>query len=208
MGGLATMFQGFARSSRVVEVVGAVVANSVAIFKDAAGRVISSLVTVDESGNVSTPGNLTAGAAKVTGESAGVAVFGFNGMAEVAGPNSNGFRQASDGSVGISVPQDKVIAGIGKGATDTGFYAGQTPGGALNGFVVFRGGQGATLDSSAILQVVWDDSGYVGGFLPPRMSTAQRDGIASPGDGLVIYNTQTHKLNVNENGTWRVVTTT
>lgn len=36
----------------------------------------------------------------------------------------------------------------------------------------------------------------VKGFLPPRMTTTQRDAIASPAEGLIIYNTTTHKLNV------------
>jgi hypothetical protein len=34
------------------------------------------------------------------------------------------------------------------------------------------------------------------GFLPPRMTTTQRDAIVSPAAGLVIYNTTTSKLQV------------
>jgi len=34
------------------------------------------------------------------------------------------------------------------------------------------------------------------GFLPPRMTTTQRNAIASPAEGLMIYNTTTAKLNV------------
>ena len=34
------------------------------------------------------------------------------------------------------------------------------------------------------------------GFLPPRMTTAQRDAIATPVEGLVIYNTEEKALNV------------
>ena len=43
------------------------------------------------------------------------------------------------------------------------------------------------------------------GFLPPRMTTAQRDAIASgaPDSGLIIYNTQTDKLQVYSDGLWR-----
>jgi len=37
-------------------------------------------------------------------------------------------------------------------------------------------------------------------FLPPRMSTAQRDAITSPVEGMIIYNTTTHILN-HYNGT-------
>lgn len=43
------------------------------------------------------------------------------------------------------------------------------------------------------------------GFLPPRMTTTQRDAISSPAEGLVIYNLTTHKLNVYTT-TWETVT--
>ena len=33
------------------------------------------------------------------------------------------------------------------------------------------------------------------GFLPPRMTTLQRDAITTPADGLIIYNTSTQKIN-------------
>lgn len=41
-----------------------------------------------------------------------------------------------------------------------------------------------------------DVSSTTRGFLPPRMTTAQRDAISSPAAGLVIYNTTTSKLQV------------
>lgn len=41
-----------------------------------------------------------------------------------------------------------------------------------------------------------DISSTTGGFLPPRMTTTQRDAISSPAAGLVIYNTTTSKLQV------------
>jgi hypothetical protein len=47
-------------------------------------------------------------------------------------------------------------------------------------------------DSSAIV----DMGSTTQGFLPPRMTTTQRNAITSPAEGLVIYNTTTHKLNV------------
>ena len=40
------------------------------------------------------------------------------------------------------------------------------------------------------------------GFLPPRMTTAQRDAITSPSIGLVIYNTTTNCLNYFVGGGW------
>lgn len=43
------------------------------------------------------------------------------------------------------------------------------------------------------------------GFLPPRMTEAQRDAIATPPAGLMIYNTTTNKLNVYTTA-WEVIT--
>ncbi len=43
------------------------------------------------------------------------------------------------------------------------------------------------------------------GFLPPRMTTAQRDAISSPPAGLMIYNTTTNKLNVYTTA-WEAIT--
>jgi hypothetical protein len=40
------------------------------------------------------------------------------------------------------------------------------------------------------------------GFLPPRMSTGQRDAIATPPDGLMLYNSTTNKLQVRAAGAW------
>ena len=55
-----------------------------------------------------------------------------------------------------------------------------------------RIGIGASLpDSSAQLDV----SSSTRGFLPPRMTQSQREAIAGPAAGLVIYNTTTGKLN-------------
>lgn len=40
------------------------------------------------------------------------------------------------------------------------------------------------------------------GFLPPRMTTTQRDAISSPPNGLMLYNTTTDKLQVRAAGSW------
>jgi hypothetical protein len=49
---------------------------------------------------------------------------------------------------------------------------------------------GATLNASAILQA---DS-TTRGFLPPRMTTTQKNAISSPASGLMVYDTDTNKL--------------
>jgi hypothetical protein len=49
---------------------------------------------------------------------------------------------------------------------------------------------GSSPDGSAMLEVKSTDKG----FLPPRMTTAQRDAIPGPVEGLVIYNTDKNSL--------------
>ena len=40
------------------------------------------------------------------------------------------------------------------------------------------------------------------GFLPPRMTTTQRDAITSPPAGLMVYNSTTNKLQVRTDTAW------
>jgi len=47
-----------------------------------------------------------------------------------------------------------------------------------------------------------DVTSTTSGFLPPRMTTAQRDAIGSPPNGLMLYNTTTDKLQVRAAGAW------
>lgn len=44
------------------------------------------------------------------------------------------------------------------------------------------------------------------GFLPTRMTTAQRDAIADPVEGLQIYNLTTHKIDFYNGSAWETVT--
>ncbi len=57
---------------------------------------------------------------------------------------------------------------------------------------------GADPHPSAMLDV----SSTTKGFLPPRMTTAERDAIVSPASGLTIFNTTTGCLNYSQNGNW------
>ena len=55
-----------------------------------------------------------------------------------------------------------------------------------------------TPDASALL----DLTSTAKGFLPPRVTTVQRDAIASPATGLVVYNTTTGGLNTYNGASW------
>ena len=50
-----------------------------------------------------------------------------------------------------------------------------------------------------------DITSTTGGFLPPRMTTTQRDAISTPATGLVIYNTTTNVLNFYNGTSWGAV---
>ena len=60
-------------------------------------------------------------------------------------------------------------------------------------------GVGTTAHSSAIL----DASSTTKGFLPPRMTTAQRNAVASPTAGLTIYNSDEKGLNYYDGANWQ-----
>jgi len=64
-------------------------------------------------------------------------------------------------------------------------------------------GIGTTSPNAAALL---DVTSTTKGFLPPRMNTTQRDLIATPPAGLMIYNTTTNKLNVYNGTAWEVIT--
>lgn len=61
--------------------------------------------------------------------------------------------------------------------------------------------KGSAADTKSVLDLVSTTKG----LLPPRMTTTQRDAISSPPEGLTIYNTTTHKLNVFTTA-WEAVT--
>jgi hypothetical protein len=59
-----------------------------------------------------------------------------------------------------------------------------------------------SIDASAVLEA---DS-TTSGFLPPRMTTAQRTAIGSPAEGLVVHDTDIKALFHYENGSWEQIT--
>jgi len=69
-----------------------------------------------------------------------------------------------------------------------------------NGVAIVQGSYTANVASS-ILEL----TSTTKGFLPPRMTTTQRDNIATPAEGLVIYNTTTQVLNFYNGSAWGAV---
>jgi hypothetical protein len=95
---------------------------------------------------------------------------------------------------------------LGRSGKDTNVKGTLTVDGAstLTGAVTATAGAGCggAQDSKAILSC----SSTTKGFLPPVMTTTQRNAISSPTEGLMIYNSTTHKLNVYTGSAWEAVT--
>lgn len=63
-------------------------------------------------------------------------------------------------------------------------------------------GVGAAAVASALLAC----TSTTKGFLPPVMTETQRDAIGTPAEGLIIYNSTSHKLNVRVAAAWEAIT--
>lgn len=63
-------------------------------------------------------------------------------------------------------------------------------------------GAGGTLSSSAVLQC----ESVTQGFLPPRLTTTEKNAISTPAAGLVVYDTTLNKLCVRVAAAWETIT--
>jgi hypothetical protein len=78
--------------------------------------------------------------------------------------------------------------------------------GAINGGVFGNNNGGKVADSSIatpqVASAVLEVSSTTRGFLPPRMTDAQRAAIASPAEGLLVYNTDNHAVAYRDGTNW------
>lgn len=72
-------------------------------------------------------------------------------------------------------------------------------------FVITSGGNVGIGTASPNLSAVLDLTSTTRGFLPPRMTSTQRNAITAPPAGLMIYNTTTNKLNFHNGSAWREI---
>lgn len=85
------------------------------------------------------------------------------------------------------------------GGTSWNLYVNGTAPNYINGVLTIGT---TTPDAAAKVQI----NSTTQGFLPPRMTTTQRNAIATPPAGLMIYNTSTNKLNFYNGTAWEAVT--
>lgn len=117
-----------------------------------------------------------------------------------AGTNNNGgnITVAGGKGTGAGTPGDVIFSTSDAGAAGSTLQT-------LTQRVWVKGETGqlsvgtAIPNASALVQV----ESTTQGFLPPRMTTAQRDAIGSPAAGLVIFNTTTTKLECYDGSTWQ-----
>ena len=80
----------------------------------------------------------------------------------------------------------------------TGFFAFNSSGEILGSTLI----GGTTINTSSQLEV----RSTTKGFLPPRMTTAEKNAIATPASGLVVYDTTLGKLCVRGASAWETIT--
>lgn len=89
-------------------------------------------------------------------------------------------------------------------ATLTGNTGGQFNIAALGSISINDDFTVPTGDPSALVDIISTSKG----FLPPRMTSTERDAITSPAEGLQIWNTTTHLPNWFDGTIWQTVTLT
>ena len=105
---------------------------------------------------------------------------------------------------------------IGGHSTDTGLVGSATHFGCVMGGVMQiycdDGGTEITntlsigVEAGTVASAKVDITSTTQGFLPPRMTTTQRDAINLPASGLMIYNTTTNKINFYAASAWETIT--
>ena len=103
------------------------------------------------------------------------------------------FKVTDNGAI-LALSTFTTIGGMFAYGTIEGASSGQS--GSFSGSV--RVGLGGYNNASAILDVVSTTKG----FLPPRMTTTQKNAIATPASGLIVYDETTNKLACYNGTTW------
>jgi len=167
-------------------------------------------------------GTPAAPAAVQVGDDLGLVTFeGFNGAAFQVGAQieCNAVEAFTGAQAGSELIFKAVPVGIGATVAVAGLTVGQSETGGvpdtrvLGDLVlekrivsagthldldVARVGDPGAISSSTALEV----SSTVAGFLPPRLSTAQRDALTAPPSGLMIFNTTTDRIEYRGPGSW------
>ena len=72
-----------------------------------------------------------------------------------------------------------------------------------NGEVFYEGGSVGIGTSTPNAKAILDLQSTEKGFLPPRMTTAERDAISTPDSGMTIFNISVNELQIRSEGAWK-----
>jgi hypothetical protein len=135
------------------------------------------------------------------------AVVGFGGVLM-----PNGFTIVT-GSTDLTTTRLRIGTGNVTGAINIQAQAGNTD---IASFKASNGGDQFTIKNTSGNVLIGTSTDIASskvtiqsttqGFLPPRMTTAQKNAIASPAAGLVVYDTTLNKLCVRTASTWETIT--
>ena len=168
------------------------------------------IITASESSRTITMGTASYGVELVLTTATGTqGAYGtFSGMLEAfvavnASSNTSGQRWMRFGNKSNRFAIQRLTDG-GAGLTATPFsFANDAPESA---FYMLTSGTVGFGTSTPSEKALLDLTSTTKGFLPPRMSTGQRDAITSVPAGLMVYNTTTNKLNFYNGSAWEAVT--
>ena len=173
----------------------------VATFQDNNGA--SMTMTTDSSGRNFFAVNGKSGAASIAG-----AYFNLNGYQEAwttlnVLSNTTGLRVMRFGSLSNRFSIQR-LNDANSSITATPFsFANDAP---TNSFYMLTSGTVGFGTSTPSEKAILDLTSTTKGFLPPRMTTTERNAITSPVAGLMVYNTTTNKLNFYNGSAWEAVT--
>merc|ERR1712127_468942 len=123
------------------------------------------------------------------------------GKISLSGPYNNTAQTYTAGYIeceamadwGLNSNSSRLTIGVANssGAVEEALSLGPNKSNGLVGSLWIEDNLSGSSESSAVLTL----TSTTQGFLPPRMTTIQRDTITSPATGLMVYNTTTNKLN-------------
>ena len=163
-------------------------------------------VTIDSLSAVTNP-KLLITASTATGSTGDDVPFVIKGSGISRGASINLRTTGASGELYNGWITGRVSSGIQVNST---FAVSNGTSGPQTGTVIFSVttdsvGVGITTPNS---KAMLDVTSTTRGFLPPRMTTVQRDAITSVPAGLMVYNTTTNKLNFYNGSAWEAVSST
>jgi hypothetical protein len=122
----------------------------------------------------------------------------------------NGWTSSHAGSnFAIYKNSNRLYIGVNSGTSAGSTFAGFTDVwgiDATTGNIQHKAGTLAIGSSTANASAKLDVQSTALGFLPPRMTTTQKNAISSPAEGLIVYDLTLHKLCVYTGSAWETVT--